>query len=430
MADVYGPEITYTDGDATIEEDPYFAYGGSIGLEDDAVVTLNDCVIEGGFAHHGGGLYAEHATLHVTDSNFVDNAAVFGGAVYYVDTEATVDKTRFSENGPSQLDVYSVLAEDFITVDIDTLQGGALAAFDANSVLTDIVVVQNGSAQSGGGIFVSGSDKTTIKNGLFAGNGAVRDGGALSVNWYSNMYIQNCTIADNDVLGTASGTSLGGGIFAGYQSYVDVNDCILWGNSATTGLEIAITSGFEFDQAPSNVKISYTDVDNYPNANAIYVESPSSLDVGNGVFKSDPKFVKLPGSALDDIASDYYLDQLTSPCIDIGSDNSITLNLFEYTTSIDGIQDKSVVDLGYHYQRKTPKVFCSYVELAKPANGRIDLADWAEFASWWLAGSCSEGDEIFGGNNWSGGGELNFHSYNAHVDLNLFVGCWLAIYMG
>ncbi len=410
-ADTVGPTETYTHTSPkqTTQEDPYFAYGGTIAFEDDAVVTLKDCVIEGGLAHHGGGIYAEHATLQVSDCNFIDNTASFGGAVFYVDTKATIEKTVFQEN----------------TANLDASQGGALSAFDANSIFTDVVVVNNTSGRSGGGFYVSGSDQTTIKNGLFAGNSAGRDGGGLSVNWYSDVTIDNCTFADNDVPGAGSGMSQGGGVFVGYQSYADIIDSIVWGNLATTGQQIAVTTGFEFDPAPSSVTLSYTDVENYPNSNAVYVYSPSTLDPGVGIFSTDPLFVKLPGSTLADIVSDYYLDQADSPCKDKGSQSSMVKGLFEYTTSIEGIQDKGVVDLGYHYETATARAFCSYADMADLANGRIELADWAVFASWWLEGPCIEGDAIVGGNNWCGGADLNFNSYIDTEDLMLFVSCWL-----
>ena len=417
QTDTVGPETTYTGGDATTVEDPYFAYGGTIACEDDAAVTLNDCVIENSLSHHGGGLYAEHATLQVTDCNFVGNTASFGGGVYYVDTEATIDKTIFHEN----------------TADLDASQGGALATFDAKSVFTDVVVVNNTSGRSGGGFFVSGSDEMTIRNGLFAGNSAGRDGGGLSVNWYSDVTIDNCTFADNDVSGS-SGMSLGGGIFVGYQSFADIIDSIVWGNSAMTGQQIAVTTGFEYSPAPSVVTIEYSNVKDFLSSNSLYSDEYCDADPnGATVFSADPVFVKLPGSGASDIAADYYLDQEESSCISVGSTNSLDKLLFEdegitffdYTTSTDGVQDKSIIDLGYHYESALSRIFCSYVDMAEPADGQVNLADWAEFASWWLEGSCSEGDAAFGGNNWCGGADLNFNSRIDADDMMLFVSCWL-----
>jgi subtilisin family serine protease len=414
QADTVGPVNIYTRSTptATIEEDPYYAYGGTIAFEDDAAVTLRDCVIENSVSHHGGGIYAEHATLTVADCNFVGNTASFGGAVYYVDTETAISRTIFHEN----------------TANLNASQGGALAAFDANSVFTDVVVVNNLSGRSGGGFYVAGSDRTTIKNGLFAGNSAGRDGGGLSVNWYSDMIIDSCTFADNDVSGTGAGMSMGGGIFVGYQSYADIKDSIVWNNQAVTGKQIAVTTGFEFDPAPSKLSIAYTDVDNYPNSNAIYVDFPSTLELNTNPlspdtpFNLDPKFIKLPGSESSDISADYYLDQSLSPCKDRGSDNSIAKGLFNYTTSVDGIQDKGVVDLGYHYESLLAREFCSYVDMALPIDGQIDLADLVHFADQWLNKVYTACLET---NNWCDGADVNF---DREVDLNDMASisfCWL-----
>jgi hypothetical protein len=129
-ADTVGPLENYKDPARSpiVEEDPYFSYGGAIALEDDletkaaTVVTLKDCVFESGTAHHGGGVYAEHATLQVTDSDFTSNVASFGGAIYNVDSDVTVENTSFTGNA----------------ADITESQGGAVFAFDSNSVFTDV----------------------------------------------------------------------------------------------------------------------------------------------------------------------------------------------------------------------------------------------------------------------------------------------------
>ena len=412
QADNVGPVETYTHNPprATIEEDPYYAYGGTIAFEDDAVVALRDCVIENGVSHHGGGIYAEHAILTVADCNFVGNAASFGGAVYYVDTEATISSTIFHEN----------------TANLNASQGGALAAFDANSVFTDVVVVNNLSGRSGGGFYMAGSDQTTIKNGLFAGNSAGRDGGGLSANWYSEMIIDSCTFADNEVSGTGAGMSMGGGIFVGYQSYADIKDSIVWNNQAVTGKQIAVTTGFEFDPAPSTLSIAYTDVD--LNSNATYVDSPSTLKLNTDPlspdtpFNLDPKFKKLPGSELSDISADYYLDQSLSPCKDRGSDNSIAKGLFNYTTSIDGIQDKGIVDLGYHYKSLLAREFCSYVDMGSPVDGQIDLADLIHFADQWLNKVYTACLET---NNWCDGADVNYDREVDLKDMAIISFCWL-----
>jgi hypothetical protein len=235
------------------------------------------------------------------------------------------------------------------------------------------------------------------------------------VNWSHRARFGNCTFAGN------AATGIGGGLYCAYDSQVDVIDSIFWANNAAEGESIAVGT----NERPSALTISFSDVEYYPSVNAIYVESPSILDPVSTVFNANPVFRKLPGSELGNISADYYLDQLLSPCKDRGSDNSIDKGLFNYTTSIDGIQDKGKVDLGYHYESLLAREFCSYVDMDSPANGRIDLSDWAIFASWWLEGSCKEGGAILGGNNWCGGADMNFNSYIDSEDLLLFASCWL-----
>jgi hypothetical protein len=222
----------------------------------------------------------------------------------------------------------------------------------------------------------------------------------------------------NRVEGT-EGISQGGAIFAGYQSYVDVNDCILWENTAGKGEQIAISTGFEFDPVPSTVTISYSDIRYYETdkERAISVDEGSTLNDDTAtLFSDDPEFEPLP-EALGNLAQAYYLDQNLSPCIDAGSRLAFDAGLSNYTTSIFNTPDRDDVDLGYHYRLITRDI-CSSTDLIP--TGDIDLRDWAVFASEWLTLDVC-GDD----NDWCNGTDFNFDKKVDFDDLLVFVPCWL-----
>ena len=73
--------------------------------------------------------------------------------------------------------------------------------------------------------------------------------------------------------------------------------------------------------------------------------------------------------------------------------------------------------LGYHYSTvvKSP---CSIADFV--LSGRIDLADFARFASGWLMEPCGQS------NSWCGGSDLNFDRVVDVSDMFSFTACWLA----
>jgi hypothetical protein len=420
--DVTGPEFHYKDaGQAEVmeQDESTFGFGGSIAFEDDAEVTLEDCVFEDDIAHFGGSIYAEHATLKVSDSNFASNTATFGGALYYVDTDVELNKATFTLNSAEEPDPNLIGDAGSI------FQGGAVFAFDSTSLFTDLVVMHNSSGRSGGGFYVTGGN-TTVKNALITSNNAGRDGAGFSANWYSTVDIQNCTFSMNEVLGTGGGVSQGGAIFAGYQSYVDIIDSILWNNSAGQGQQIAISTGFEFDPVPSTVSISYSDVKGNRSVSSVFVDSGCTLNWDDAsILFEDPLFV-------DAVNDNYHLSQPStgdpsadlSPCVDTGSDLASALGLDKYTTAYpEPIFDADTVDMGYHYPFKEGADDCAWADLAYALlgyqlDGVVDINDLVILAEFWLENQCDVT------NRWCQGSDLNFDSGVDLLDFAFLAGCW------
>jgi len=129
----------------------------------------------------------------------------------------------------------------------------------------------------------------------------------------------------------------GGAIYC-YSSSLKLNNCILWGDSASSGSEIyARDSG-------SSCRLNYCCVDNSAGAYG----GNGTINESSNCIHSDPQFVDAAGG-------DYHLKD-TSPCIDAG-DNSLVpsgvdKDLDGNQRIVDGNNDgTSIVDIGaYEYQ--------------------------------------------------------------------------------
>ncbi len=388
------------------------SFGGAVAYEFNCTVTFDDCDFQDNDATVGGGMYGRDSFATIADCNILSNQAYIGAGIYLQMEEADITNTVFRANRAWNSDVSG-------TIDLAGC-GAGLFANVLNLNIRDSVFVQNAADISGGGLMVTGvsDEPTDIFNCLFVHNTAGRDGAGASVNWHSNARFGSCTFADNSVLGLADFTASGGGLYIGYNSTAQVIDSIFWGNTATQGESISVATGFASEPRPSTLAVSYTDVMNYPSANAIYVASGCTLDTGAGIFSGLPMF-EAPLEA-DDIAQQYYLNQTASQCKDKGSQTSVQAGLDSYTTSITGARDKGLLDLGYHYL-VSPRVQCSIIDEALWLSGRIDLGDLLAFADRWLNAGlvCAES------NNWCGGADLNYDGDVNLDDMSNISVCWL-----
>jgi hypothetical protein len=403
------------------------SFGGAVAYEFDCDVTFINTDIQGNRSAVGGGIFGRDSTVQIADCNAFNNEAYLGAGLYIDHGSASITETLVQANKAKKPDVTVVPpddepGDDEPVVPVATIegigQGGGLYAASADLDVRHSVFVKNRADVSGGGLLLSGTVDTpsTLFNILFARNEAGRDGAGASANWESRATFGNCTFADNKDSGSQSFSLTGGGLYLAYNSIVDVVNSIFWGNSASSGSQITVGTGFAFDPRPSTLNISYTTVQNYGSAGAVFRGQGCTVNAGAGMLSSDPLFATLPDTPEEDVVPRYYL-QIVSPSIDAGSTTSSALGLSEFTTSIFGGNDRGEVDLGYHYGivRKSP---CSITDFI--LSGRIDLADFARFALGWLEEPCGQY------NNWCGGSDLNFDRVVDAGDLFNFTACWLA----
>jgi parallel beta-helix repeat protein len=398
-------------------DDPFVSLGGAVAAEDGATVTIKNCTFNRNLAAVGGGVYGANTTLQISDSNLSANRAYNGGGLYCVDSNAILKDSKIARNS-TNIEVDDANFTGILG------NGGGIYTSLTNAQIIDSTIVGNYTKKSGAGVYLSGS-KSSVFNCLFTGNEAGRDGGGISANWYANLTIRNCTIADNNAIGSVNGVEgigLGGGLSCSYDSNSIVIDSIFWNNDANdAGAEIAVSSGFEFDPRPSRVNVSYSDIKG--GRDLVFVDEGCTLNWLTHNMDINPLFVTGPSGGnyyLSQVATGWLGQTTNSPCLDAGNITADAAGLSDgYTTRTDDTPDKAIVDLGYHYPINNLVAGCKVCDMV--SDGIIDFADFAEFAENWLVRSCSPG------NGWCNGADLNTDGTVNMQDLSMFVDCWLTI---
>jgi len=112
--------------------------------------------------------------------------------------------------------------------------GGGIK-FAGGTPLISNCIIQNNSANNGGGVQIGGSSVPAIKNCVLKNNTALSEGGAISfekADELEEVDIINCTIYGNSA-------STGGALHNKYGGEILLQNCILWNNTASvTGSEI------------------------------------------------------------------------------------------------------------------------------------------------------------------------------------------------
>jgi predicted outer membrane repeat protein len=218
-------------------------------------------------------------------------------------------------------------------------------ATDGNHVLTNCTFSDNSADNYGGGMIISRGDSQTLTNCRFTNNSASKGGGVLTYDGYPILILTNCIFNANSALtdgggfgcghseptlinctfiGNSAGGDGGGICSFAYGSILTVTNCILWGNTANEGPQIALES-FE-----GSTPIDYSCVQG--GEFDIYTEDHSDLDwdasnIGEDLINDNPLFADADNDDYhllsqagrwDPVSEGWVVDAVTSPCIDAG----------------------------------------------------------------------------------------------------------------
>jgi len=334
-----------------------------------------------------------------------------GGAILCVQSSPTIGKCLIRDNYSGYTSAHPIRSDPNLPAEAAWNGGGINACQDSSPMIVDCVL-ENNHAESGGGIYVSDSSRIAVMGCKIRSNEATHVGGGLGCGGYGNQtggVIRDCIVAGNRAaegggifcsrneplisgciiahnLATTEPIDLdrrsgGGGIMC-YQSnptfvnctivgnhanasgggincpsgggVVLLENCIIWGNSATYGDQLARLCGM---CVVGSQQIELTHCCIEMNPGTLFAERNNEWETGNTwtidldaqhSTDADPCFVSsghwnlngTPYDPYDDvwIDGDYHLrsqagrwdpgsqmwviDDVTSPCIDAGDSNS------------------------------------------------------------------------------------------------------------
>jgi hypothetical protein len=332
---------TILSGDLRGDDGPDFTYMGdnsyhvvaAVGTELSAL--LDGFVIRGGNAPNlggddsvGGGLTLRDGEARVVGCQFERNRANFGGALYCYRSHLTLRHCTFTQNaaltsaGAAFVHEQSapVLSVCTFSANRATLQGGALViAVNSQAVLLNCGFYGNTASSYGGGAVLNNNSRCSFINCALSGNasyGAVHGGGGLR-NERGSAELINCTLYGNSAVA-------GGWILNFLATGLNLANCILWGNTDSTG------SG-EAAQLSGNGAV--------PSLHHCCVQGWTGTLGGTGNFGYDPLLIDpdgpddLPGTP-DDLIQP---DGCSSPCTNTGDNAALPPDEFD----LDGDGDLS-----------------------------------------------------------------------------------------
>ncbi|MHC4527725.1 MAG: right-handed parallel beta-helix repeat-containing protein [Planctomycetota bacterium] len=243
--------------------------GGIYNYEAD--LTLLGCTFSGNEAYTGcvstffcggGGIFTYYGSLMATDCTFNENVATWseGGGIRSIEGELTLTDCTFNSNSAGG-------------------EGGGVATDYRSVVLTNCTFTGN-SAWFGGAMNNSHWG-ATVTNCIFSGNSADQGGAIRTFNLHlGDLTLSNCTLSANVA------EDYGGAVHNRIDGNVILTNCVLWGNSANEGPQIAV-------EQTGSVSINYSCVQG--GQSDVYAPL-AVVDWLDGNIEDDPCFVDADGS--------------------------------------------------------------------------------------------------------------------------------------
>lgn len=293
---------TLTDCTFSANSTGYQGQGGAM-YNETSSPTLTNCILAGNWANNGGGMYNDYGSPSLSGCILSRNSADRGGAVYNYSGTPTLSDCTFSGNS--------------------AYYGGGMYNYDSSPVLTGCGFSGN-FAPLGAGMYNNRSSPA-LNNCIFAGNLA-STGGGIDNYPQNSPTLANCTFVGNSAM-TGSGLAC----FSSGQtdaSTVVLTNCIF----RDGGDEIS-------NDGPSTVEVTYSNIEGGWAGEGNIDVDPFFAEPGRWVDGSDPNIAVEPNDPnavwvdgdchlkslagrWDPSSESWVMDDVTSPCIDVGDPNS------------------------------------------------------------------------------------------------------------
>ena len=283
-------------------------------------LTIRNGYVQGD--NDGGAVYCSYSRPTFKNCVFENNIAAgyienAGGAIVLYNSSPTITNCRIMNNFASSY-------------------GGGVSCLDASSpTISNCQILNNEAGDKGGGIYCWVNSKANIDHTVIANNQSNNAGGGIFFYESGDTADPNiptltfCTITTNSTNGR------GGGIF-GMNSVIELNNSILWNNTAapSNGPQIALVDKLLHG---TTLRVNYCDVSGLDQGHLIGANC--TLEWGLGNINVDPLFVNpalndyhLKSASghwnpqtrdwvLDDGGNYDPADDENSPCIDVGDPN-------------------------------------------------------------------------------------------------------------
>jgi hypothetical protein len=309
--------------------------GGAV-MHDNRETVYDGCTFTGNTAEYGGAMYSYSSDTMMLDCTLEGNSATRGGAFYFTYSDPELTGCTLIDNSAG------------------TWGGGLYGSTLCDPVLTDTVFMGNTSVGEGGGAYIAGGtlavlgcsfyDNTarnggglhldgnhaTIGNCIFSGNTADYRGGGIQVDDVGIPTIANSVFVRNSVAFEGGGIHVAGP--ADDEESVRVDNCILWGNTATS----ATGDAEQISDLSGVLYVNYSCVQDWSGALG-----------GTGNFGTNPLFVDADG--LDDVIGtpddDFHLNP-ASPCIDAGDNSALSKCARDSDGNVRFMDDLATPDTG------------------------------------------------------------------------------------
>jgi predicted outer membrane repeat protein len=298
--------FTLAGGTGVLLADGYTVGGGIYGMQ--SLATISRCTIRDNTARFGGGLCICNGAI--SGCHIVENWTSYPG----------------SNHSGAGLQGCNGTISDCLIAQNQGYEGAGLHTCNY-ALIVNCDIRDNAATYIGGGAMWC--DYSTFVNCNFSGNTASTSGYGAGGAVFSQIatYI-NCTFANNSSL-------MGGAIYA-WQSFAPtIHNCVLWGNQAPTGAQIALNAG----DTPCTLVIDYSDLQG--GQEDIWLANENChVQWGAGMLTQDPLF------AVPD-AGDFRL-AAGSPAIDAANNDVLPPSV---TTDLDGqprfVDDPDTPDTGH-----------------------------------------------------------------------------------
>ena len=203
-------------------------YGGALCL-----YNSNTAICDSTFHHNragtmGGALYIDGTTdaTIISNSSFQNNTSdQYGGVIFVAKaSHVSYDVYNMTVDRESKINSLSIEASSF--VNNRAMYGGALCLYNSNTAVCDSIFHRNRARTMGGAIASNASSLVTLKSCHFTFNEARLGGGVANIQQHSTVHFDWCIVEHNTVYGS------GGAVFAELYSTAVIQRSEFINNSA------------------------------------------------------------------------------------------------------------------------------------------------------------------------------------------------------